>query len=87
MLCIQQHASPGTAGGLYCRYAVSGDNSGMVLVWNMANGSCIMKLQAHTAPVIMCDMSRDCTRAMSLDAEGKGYLWYLDMQVSGMAAG
>eukprot|EP00798_Chlamydomonas_sp_ICE-L_P023441 gene23441-30728_t len=56
----------------------SGDNAGNVFVWGLKDFTCYFKLQAHTLPVLFCDISMDGGRAFSLDSEGSAYMWYLD---------
>ncbi|GFH27319.1 uncharacterized protein HaLaN_25622, partial [Haematococcus lacustris] len=71
---------------LYCqvtadrRHAISGDNSGHVLLWDVDSGDCILRMQAHQAPVLWCSITKDCSRAVTLDNEGHAYLWFLDTQ-------
>ncbi|KAJ9517002.1 hypothetical protein QJQ45_027353 [Haematococcus lacustris] len=72
---------------LYCqvtadrRHAISGDNSGHVLLWAVDSGDCILRMQAHQAPVLWCSITKDCSRAVTLDNEGHAYLWFLDTQM------
>ncbi|GFH15517.1 uncharacterized protein HaLaN_11757, partial [Haematococcus lacustris] len=72
---------------LYChvtsdrRHAISGDNSGHVMLWDVDRGECILRMQAHHAPVLWCGITKDCSRAVTLDNEGHAYLWFLDAQV------
>ena len=49
--------------------------------WDIVNSRPILRLQAHNAPVVSCDISLDGTRAYTLDSEGHAHLWYLEMQV------
>eukprot|EP00798_Chlamydomonas_sp_ICE-L_P019005 gene19005-25590_t len=71
---------------MFCRmsgdqkFAISGDNTGFVLVWDVVNFELLLRLQAHQHPVLHCDLSSDGTRAFSLDSEGNAFLWYLDAQ-------
>ena len=58
--------------------AISGDSEGTVLVWSLADGSCIMRLQGHSSPVLFVDLNADATRALSVDGDGNAFLWYLD---------
>ncbi|KAJ9516532.1 hypothetical protein QJQ45_015094, partial [Haematococcus lacustris] len=72
---------------LYCqvtadrKHAISGDNSGHVLLWDVDSGDCILRMQAHHAPVLWCSITKDCSRAVTLDNEGHAYLWFLDTQM------
>ena len=43
-------------------------------------GDALLRLQAHAAPIVSCDLSADCTRAYTLDSEGHAHIWYLDNQ-------
>jgi hypothetical protein len=42
-----------------CRYAISGDNSGTVLLWDIDNGSAALRLQVGDASLHWCCLSRD----------------------------
>jgi WD40 repeat protein len=52
----------------------------VVVIWDVEAGDPVLRLQAHLAPVISCDLSADCTRAFTLDSEGHVHIWYLDSQ-------
>eukprot|EP00798_Chlamydomonas_sp_ICE-L_P011802 gene11802-16079_t len=69
---------------MYCemsadqRTAISGDNSGNVLLWDLATFQLSVRLQAHDMPVLYCALVPDGSRALSLDVEGHAHVWYMD---------
>jgi hypothetical protein len=49
---------------------ISGDASGKVKIWKLANGKCLRQYQAHEAPVTALSLSRDASRVLTGSASG-----------------
>lgn len=67
---------------MYCRvsgqYGISGDTDGDVIVWDVDESRPVLRMQAHSSPVMACDLSPCGNRAYTLDASGVALLWFLD---------
>jgi WD40 repeat-containing protein SMU1 len=49
---------------------VSGDSTGKVKIWKLANGKCLRQYQAHDSPVTSLSFSRDASRVLTGSASG-----------------
>jgi hypothetical protein len=49
---------------------VSGDSTGKIKIWKLANGRCLRQYQAHQGPITALSFSRDASRVLTGSASG-----------------
>lgn len=57
------------------KYIVSGDRTGLVMLWDAATGALLQEIRSHTARIVDVQLNRSRTRALTSDWDGTAILW------------